>query len=852
MRSGELAIQDYYRQLLRLVYRLLMLLVAEEKTTESGDNLLHPPGTTAAMRDRYARFYSVVRIRTLAGQRRGTSHTDLYESLKVLFLKMRDGYAPLGIPGFGSFLFSPAATFDLDAAGLANQDLLDAFRHLCYTEDTSGRGGAVRRPVDFGNLGSEELGSVYESLLELHPQIDTDAGPFTLGTAAGHERKTTGSYYTPTSLINCLLDSALDPVVEDRLKEADRLATGNWTTEAEQLEAFQVVCRDAASWNGSLIRPPDSAPTPEPAPAQLAAEATAPYIAARTPQWEKIPLSTRYARLAEHALLSMKICDPACGSGHFLIAAAERMATHLARLRTGDDQPGTLHIQHAKRDIIGRCIYGVDLNPMAVELCKVSLWMEALEPGKPLSFLDHHIQCGNSLLGATPKLLADGIPDDAFKAIEGDDKTVCSQLKKENKRERTEYKSGQGYLFDPPFKLGNAASEFARLTAASDDSVQSLSAKEQRYARLIQSADYCNARLWADTWCAAFVWKKDKTDLGQHCPTERKFRDIERNPHNFLPPVRAEIERLRDQYQFFHWHLAFPDVFRLQTEDKFPEDEHTGWSGGFDAVLGNPPWEKINFRTEEHFAETHPEIANASNKAVRTELINALKDDFQEEYARYLSGRDHHDRMSSFFRFAGFFPHTGLSRINLYSVFCELSSNIVAGTGRFGLVLASGIATDKNNKNLFQNLVRSHRLICVHDFENRQKLFPAVDSRYKFCLFVGTGSMHAPVNPDFAFYLHDVCELNEQDRHFTLSFDELMKINPATGTCPVFRNRTDARVTAHVYDIGLSWEKIEKADHWPGEPRTPFNMANDSKYFVTFGDVAISDHRCFVRHHHSR
>jgi hypothetical protein len=249
--------------------------------------------------------------------------------------------------------------------------------------------------VDFGNLGSEELGSVYESLLELHPQIDTDAGPFTLGTAAGHERKTTGSYYTPTSLINCLLDSALDPVVEDRLKEADRLAGGEWETDEQKTQALEIVLGRALPPAPSdevvtteLPHPVDqkrrvrdkSAAPAEPA---IAAEARAEYETAALKRWDKLPRAARYARLAEHALLDMKICDPACGSGHFLIAAAERMATHLARLRTGDDQPGTLDIQHAKRDIIGRCIYGVDLNPMAVELCKVSLWMEALEPGKP-------------------------------------------------------------------------------------------------------------------------------------------------------------------------------------------------------------------------------------------------------------------------------------------------------------------------------------------------------------------------------------------------------------------------------------------------------------------------------------
>ena len=435
LRAGDLGTQDYYRQLLRLVYRLLMLLVAEEKRDENGNNLLHPPDTPPEVRGRYARFYSVGRVRQLAAARRGTAHCDLYEALKVLFERLREGYPPLGIPGLGSFLFSAEATPELDEAALANVSLLEAMRQLCYTLDTSGRGGAIRRPVDFANLGSEELGSVYESLLELHPRIDTDEGPFTLTTAAGHERKTTGSYYTPTSLINCLLDSALDPVAEETLKK------------------------------------------PEP----------------------------------EQALLDLKICDPACGSGHFLIAAAERLAKHLARLRTGDDEPSVLDIQRAKRDIIGRSIFGVDINPMAVELCKVSLWMEALTPGRPLSFLDAHVQCGNSLLGATPRLLSEGIPDDAFKPIEGDDKKVCTEFRKQNRDER----HGQKMLdFEGPAKpwerMGDLATALANLDDEGDDTVDAVRHKQDRYAEIVRGAGYLSTRFWADAWCAAFVWKKTK------------------------------------------------------------------------------------------------------------------------------------------------------------------------------------------------------------------------------------------------------------------------------------------------------------------------------------------------------
>ncbi|ODA29726.1 Eco57I restriction-modification methylase domain-containing protein [Planctopirus hydrillae] len=728
MRTGELSTQDYYRQLLRVVYRLLMLLVAEEKKTENGANLFHPPGTPPEVSDRYARFYSVSRIRTLAYERRGTAHTDLYESLKVMFLKLREGYAPLGIPGMGSFLFSDDSTPDLDNAFLTNQDLLDAFRHLCYTEDTSGRGGSIRRPVDFGSLGSDELGSVYESLLELHPKIDTDEGPFTLGTASGNERKTTGSYYTPTSLINCLLDSALDPVVHAAIDVPDR---------AE----------------------------------------------------------------AERKLLNLKVCDPACGSGHFLIAAAERMAMHLARLRTGDDEPNTLDVQHAKRDIIGRCIYGVDINPMAVELCKVALWMEAMEPGKPFSYLDHHIQCGNSLLGTTPALLAKGIPDDAYTAIEGDVKSRVSELKKQNKKERTFREQGGRELLEPPLKLGNLSSEFVRLNILNDDSISDIRSMQERYTALVRGADYQNARLLADTWCAAFVWKKDDSDLGKLCPTERDFRKVESHAAaGLLPHVRDEVERLRDEYHFFHWHLAYPDVFCMPRKGETPDNEQTGWDGGFDVTLGNPPWERLKIQEKEWFAERAPDVANARNSSIREKLIRELREKDVRMLQEYQDARRHAEGEGHMARNTGRFPLCGRGDVNTYSIFAELNRSNTGLHGRVGCIVPSGIATDSTTQYFIRDLIDSRLLVSLFDFENRQKLFPSVDSRLKFCLLTMAGSSRPAGSLfEFAFYAYSASDLTDGERRFTLSKSDFAQINPNTRTCPIFRSRHDAEVAKAIH-----------------------------------------------------
>jgi methylase of polypeptide subunit release factors len=501
LRAGDLSTQDYYRQLLRLVYRVIFLLVAEDRA------LLHPPGTPEQARSTYARYYSTARIRSLAERRRGTKHPDLFEGLKVVMVKLGEdeGSPELGLPFLGSFLFSPAACPDVDVSALANADLLEVTRALAFTTR-----GNVLRAVDYRNLGSEELGSVYESLLELHPEVYPEAASFTLATAAGNERKTTGSYYTPTTLISALLDSALDPVL--------------------------AVASDR-------------------------------------------PTAEERAR----AILDLKVLDPACGSGHFLVAAAHRIARRLAAVRTGENEPSPEAYRTALRDVISRCVYGIDVNPMAVELCKVSLWMEAVEPGKPLSFLDHHVLCGNSLLGTTPKLLEAGVPDEAFTVLAGDDSVVVSQLKRRNRQER----AGQqvlalGYEFN---ELESAlAVDALRLDQRPDDSTMALHEKEHAFRDLMGSSVHERAKLIADTWCAAFVAPKraGKTPLTQGA--------IELIAAGSAPEdLTLQVRKLAAEHRFLHWELAFPAVFHGQPGSSVPGSDAVT-HGGFDVVVGNPPF----------------------------------------------------------------------------------------------------------------------------------------------------------------------------------------------------------------------------------------------------------------------
>ncbi|NDD64627.1 MAG: hypothetical protein EBZ36_11745, partial [Acidobacteria bacterium] len=650
LREGDLDRQDYYRQLLRLVYRLLYLFVAEDR------DLLILPESDVTARERYARFYSVSRLRRLAERRTGTRHHDLYHALRLVMRALGDQGAPaLGLPALGGFLFSPAAIESIGDCEIANQELLEAIRALAFIND-----GQLRRTVDYRNLRSEELGSVYEALLELHPEVNLEARRFTLSSASGNERKTSGSYYTPESLVQCLLDSALDPVVAATIERA--------------------------------------------APQGRAA--------------------------IESAILNLKVVDPACGSGHFLIAAAHRLAKHLATVRTGDGEPSPQATRQAMRDVIGHCIYGVDINPMAVELCKVSLWMEALQPGRPLSFLDHRLRCGNSLIGATPALLRKGIPDEAFNPIQGDDKAVCTEYRRLNRNERR----GQRSIFESEIKLGRLATTVLELEAVSDDTIAGVREKQRRWEQLVSSNDYKFGGLLADAWCAAFVWKKIPDRQHPHPITEELFRKIEQNPWSVIHSRHfTEIERLAAQYRFFHWHLAFPDVFHPAVNDESPENEATGWSGGFDVVLGNPPWERIKLQEKEWFAQRNPEIVAVRTAAERKRLIDALLetdpdllDQFREDL-RQAEGESH------FLRQSQKFPLCGKGDINTYSIFAEATRTIVRPSGSIGCIVQSGIATDDTTKEFFQNLINTGSLRYLYDFENREGIFPQVHKSFKFC-----------------------------------------------------------------------------------------------------------------------
>lgn len=708
LQSGELDKQDYYRQLLRFVYRLLFLFVAEDR------ELLLDPDVDEITKERYTLFYSTARIRQLAERRRSARHGDLIYGLWLVMDKLgsADGCPELGLPALGSFLFDQEAMSDLTGLDIANSHLLDAVRALAFITD-----GNKRRPVDYKNLRSEELGSVYESLLELHPEMNVDAGIFELRTAGGNERKTTGSYYTPDSLVQCLLDSALDPVLDEAVRQ----------------------------------------PNPE------------------------------------KAILDLKVCDPAAGSGHFLIAAAHRMARKLAFVRTGDEEPSPEATRKALRDVIGRCIYGVDINPMAVELCKVSLWMEALEPGKPLSFLEHRIQCGNSLLGTTPALLEKGIPDDAFKPIAGDDKEICKEYKKRNKEEKK-----QTEMFAPDMqpweRLGDLAAGMMRLEGISDDTIEGVRRKQEQYERHVQSTSYEFGHLWADAWCAAFVWKKTKEF--PYPITEQAFRQIERNPYSVPHWMRNEIERLAEHYQFFHWYMAFPDVFRASGKAEEPENEKASWSGGFDVILGNPPWEKITTLEREFFADIL-EIASEKRSNRRKTMIFDLQESNPILYQSWLEQKRFDQSCIHFLRSSGYFPMSAVGEINLYPLFVEAADMLIKLSGRAGIIIKTGMMVSPTWAGFSSYLLDHNRIQSAFDFRNWKGWFPAIGYHERFTLLT-IKSESKDEDLVFAYYLDDPSEITSS-KAFKINRQDALTLNPITKTVPAFESARDRDCVLTIY-----------------------------------------------------
>lgn len=774
LHDGTLSKEDYFQQLLRLVYRCLFLFCAEER------DLLHTPAPADAAaapahnaaRKAYAAGYSLRRLRQRSlRQSAHDSHGDLWQGQTLVFRALAAGQPRLALPALGG-LFAESQCPELDGAALANRDLLAAMRHLRWS-NASGRLAAI----DYRNMGPEELGSVYESLLELIPTVNLAgrnfgfAGITDAGSTSGNERKTTGSYYTPDSLVQELIKSALDPVIAQKLAE-----------------------------------------NPEQ------------------------PIA---------ALLALSVIDPACGSGHFLIAAARRIAEKLAELRATDGAVRPEDYRHALREVISHCIYGVDRNPMALELARTALWLEGYEPGQPLSFLDHHLQCGDALLGLTDfAQLRKGIAKDAFTVLSGDHKDTCKILAATN---RDALKTLEKRLANPAAELFDATdldSALQRLTALEampDHSPAEVEAKAAAYTRFLAQAQGSPLAHACDLLVAAYLTPKTPENQSL-CPTTATLNAV-LFPQQGTPAPQAALEHataLCREARVFHWPLRFAHIFG---------------KGGFSCVLGNPPWERIKLQEQEFFATREPLIAEAKNKAERAKRIQWLSEGSLHYHLSQFSSAPPPDRseLALFRQFeeekrlaeatsafahvsgedGGRFALTGVGDVNTYALFAETIEQIRARSGRAGFIVPTGIATDDSTKAYFSYIAEGGRLARLIDFENREGIFPGVHKSYKFSLLT-LGTAESAV---FSFFLTQPDQLADERRSFALAPADFALINPNTRTCPVFRSQADAELTRKIYRrvpvlIREARGDTPEANPWGITFSTMFHMANDSHLFL--------------------
>lgn len=713
--DGTLSKDAYFQQLLRLIYRLIFVFTVEER------GVLHPQDDSSesqAARRAYAEGYALARLRELCLKRRArTRYDDQWQSIRIVFRGLAQGEPRLALPALGG-LFGPEQCPDLDAASLDNAHLLAALQHLRWAVVVQGKGSSLT-PVDYRNMGPEELGSVYESLLELVPAIDLPARTFDFvgrteeGRTAGNARKLTGSYYTPDSLVQELIKSALDPVIKQRL--------------------------------------------------------------------------AAYPANPTEALLAIRVIDPACGSGHFLLAAARRLAERLAQLRSLEGgQEGAIKPQdyrHALREVVARCIYGVDRNPMAIELARMALWLEGYEEGRPLGFLDHHLQIGDALLGLTDlSVLEKGIAKDAFKPLSGDDKDVCKELAKANaaglKQIAKDLQSRQMLLGVDNRNVLNALRAIEALPA---DTSEQVAAKEQAWCRFLAESSQSPLAQAADALVGAYLLPKTE-DTADAIPTSITLHALLTAPERAQTEHAVPIAAARaacEQARVFHWSLAFPQVFA---------------KGGFDCVLGNPPWEVSQMGEEEFFATRALHIAELAGDA-RKQAIAALPETDPRLWDEFVKESQRIAAANNFYRESGRFPLTAVGKLNTYPLFAETILQIHADSGRAGFIVPTGIATDDSTKAYFGHITQNRRLVSLYDIENREKLFPAVDSRMKFCLL----TLGAAERAEFVCFATQVSQLVDPRRRFTLTPDEFRLINPNTLTCPVFRSERDAELTKKLY-----------------------------------------------------
>ncbi|MDR1709946.1 MAG: restriction endonuclease [Candidatus Accumulibacter sp.] len=787
-----------------LLYRLLFLFYAEDR------NLL-------PIRDERYLTYSVRRLREYirdgvdAGKVFSGRATAIWNELKNVFQIVDSGDDSIGMPAYDGGLFDAALAPLLLRARIGDAALapiLDALSRR--TEEVT------RAWINYRDLSVSHLGGIYERLLEY--KLEEEDGRLVVRPAS-FARKTSGSFYTHDDLVRLLLKESVG-----------RLASEARDEFAGHLEKL----RRKASLNPA--------------------------------EWERLDRLDPAGRL-----IGLAVCDPAMGSGHFLVSLVDTLADLILEAiaeagRRVAGQPWAAHLieqnrpwqspliariaairqsirknaaEHGwtvtdaqlddrhivRRMILKKCVFGVDKNPMAVELAKTALWLHTFTVGAPLSFLDPHLRCGDSLHGEELARVRRELSEFGALFQEG---------------EMTRLAVAAQSLLD----VGN-------LTDADISEIE-LSIKlsreaEREIAPIAALLDFWRAMRWlVPGWPVlnghgrrGAAKSLDRIAVGEllsgrHDLLAALLAGRIEGEGAAIEAANALLERARAlarSENFFHWQTSFPDVFSRTNP-------------GFDALIGNPPWDKIKLQQVEWFAERNPEIARQERAADRKAMIAELEKREKPLWREYRKAAGRADANARVLAQSDDFPLLGGGDVNLYSLFVERAQNLVKPDGIVALLTPSGIAADKGAAEFFRSVSTTGRLAALFDFENRQNpdgsYFPDVDSRFKFSAFVFGGERREFAASRCAFFLHDLNELEDEGRPeaerrvLTLSPGDFRRVNPNTGTAPIFRTRRDANITLRIYrEHPVFVDRSEGAEKavWPVKYVTMFHMTNDSSLF---------------------
>jgi hypothetical protein len=770
-----------------LLYRLLFVLYAEDR------GLL-------PVKDTRFDDYALRNTRLDVGRRKDAG--DIFSSVaKTIWSKFADlaemidkGDPSVGLPPYNGGLFNGEQTPLLKTIRLGDDVMAEAIDILSFEQ----RGGE-RRYINYRDLSVQQLGSIYERLLEFELTRDengaVDIRPNIFA------RKNSGSYYTPDDLVLLILDETLEPLITDAMTAFETALAGLNAKDSEDYRITQLQKADPAK-----------------------------------------------------AITRLRICDPAMGSGHFLVSLVDRLTDHtlvaignaaaMAAQVAGLDYEspvaedirkirGTIRHnaqdanwsvseeqlddpQLVKRMVLKRCVYGADKNPMAVELAKVSLWLHTFTVGAPLSFIDHHLAAGDSLFGLW-------VRDAIDKAAKGGELLYFEALQNAQR---------QAVVMQVIESLTDAEIAEAHRSAGMWKDVEAQTGPLDGFVSFMHALDWLDLKgpdkALVNLWLDGQFGDPLPIARGKKAPDDPRAKpeELER----FIE-IWKQARQLISEERFLNWQITFPGVW-----------DHWGSTqrdGGFDAVVGNPPWDRIKLQQVEWFAARRPEIAKAQRASDRTKMIKALEKEGDPLFGDYQKADKRAADMLRTARKSGHYPLLSRGDINLYSLFVERAHALVKPGGMVGLLTPSGIASDLSASEFFRKVATGGHLKALYDFENKKVFFPDVHSSFKFCIIAFSPERTFGA-ARCAFYLHNTSELQNSERAFPIAASDFARVNPNTGTAPIFRTRRDMALTTAIYErwpvmVDKSGEEPKTA--WPLRYLRAFDSGTDEHKFHNISEM---------------